>query len=68
MIFTMKMDGKLMKIFDVTLVHEHNHVLDSSVPKNLEPRLNQGLGVLLDLSNLFHPIQLMVVISQNIRD
>ena len=23
-------------------------MLDSSVPKNLEPRLNQGLGVLLD--------------------
>ena len=42
MIFTMKMDGKLMKIFDVTLVHEHNLVLDSSVPKNLEHRLYQG--------------------------
>ena len=30
---TMKMDGKLMKIFDVTLVHEPNLVLDSSALK-----------------------------------
>ena len=36
------MDGKLMKIIGVTLVHEHNLVMDSSVPKNLEHRLNQG--------------------------
>ena len=53
----MKKDHKLMKIFDVTYVHEHNFVLDNSVPKNMEHRLNQGWGALLDreLSNLFHP-------------
>ena len=34
MIFTMKMDGNLMKIFDLTLVHEYNLVFHNFVPKN----------------------------------